>query len=75
MFKIIKNVLVTIYWECQNFKVGWPGGVAKKYGYPVGRIGCPHCGIGLCGALDSPECGWCGKNYWEKPLEEPCQKK
>lgn len=62
----IKSFLSIIYWECWNVKVGWPGGVAKKNRVVVGHIGCPHCGIGVAGALYEPVCKCCGKNYWEK---------
>lgn len=42
------------------------GEVAKEFKSPVGEIGCPHCGTTVHGAITSPICGVCERNYFEE---------
>ena len=44
------------------------GEVAKKYGMPVGRLGCPHCGTTRHGAFHNGRCGLCGEYYFQTEL-------
>jgi len=53
---------VTMYWKGGKLA----GTIAKEAGFPVGEIGCPHCGITFSGAIWSPDCPLCGKNMFLK---------
>jgi len=34
------------------------GDIAKELGYPIGEVGCPHCGVGHMGKIHRI-CNWC----------------
>ena len=53
----VQNVNDSLY----SYKNGQTAGeIAQKVGYPVGKIGCPNCGIVSIGAIDSV-CSMCSK--------------
>lgn len=67
-----KEISTIVGWEspCDCHKYGKKGERLKnageraiEVGYPVGIIGCPHCGITSIGAI-CEKCGMCGKSYW-----------
>jgi len=39
------------------------GDIAKEMKFPVGKIGCPHCGVGHIGKLHKV-CAWCGADIF-----------